>query len=184
MKKRLTNPLLYLTGLLIFFLPFIHIKCNDKSLDQFKGWTNEDTGKLSGYSLALGAKFKSKKADIQDTATNKSTSKAQEKLEHPNGLIILSLMSLFVGLFYAIISKLYRPTLHLVLASIGGLSLFALMIIIWNDKDANMQTRFIRLVSTLDIGFYCAISLFCVLFLVNMVRLIINLTFHSKNIKL
>lgn len=184
MKKRLANPLLYAAGLLIFFLPFLHVKCNDKSLDQFKGWTYESTGKLSGYSLAIGAKFKAKKVNVPDTTARQSNSKAQEKLEHPNILIIISILTLLIGLSFSVFSKLYRPSLHFTLAMLGGLSLIALGILIAYDKDANMQTRFVRLVSTLDIGFYAAIILFSILSLLNVSRLIVNLTIHSKNIKL
>lgn len=119
-KKKYTSSVAFLVGLLLFFLPFVEVKCN-----------NMPFAENTGLGLALGTDYKvtGQMKSLQDGFDN---AKQEEKTSKEKGkLYVLALAALvlgLIGLFVSLSNNSMRSSISMIIGPLAALCLIIVMI--------------------------------------------------------
>ena len=128
-QKKHTASIAYLVGVLLFFLPFVEIKCNDVPFAQ-----------NTGVGLAFGADYKvtGSLKSLEGQAEKSETATTKEK----GKLYVLALVALILGvtgLALSLSGNRFRFGANMLIGTLAALSLIILMIQINGDVKAGMK---------------------------------------------
>jgi len=131
-QKKHTTSVAYLVGLLLFFLPFVQIRCNDMPYAD-----------NTGLGLAFGTDYKvtAEKGALENGIDNKekagfNTSKEEGKM------YVLALVALILGVIGLIISlsnSPFRAAMGMITGPLAALSLIIVMIQINRDVKTEVK---------------------------------------------
>ena len=155
-QKKHTTSVAYLVGLLLFFLPFVEIKCNNMPFAQ-----------NTGLGLAFGTDYKvtGQMGSLQDlgSSSNRETKTSQEK----GKMYVLALVALVlgvIGLFVSLSNSSLRSTIGMVIGPVAAICLIIVMIQISGDvkserKSPDKMNEFSNAVNvTVDFTFWFYLS--------------------------
>jgi hypothetical protein len=128
-QRRYTSSVAFLVGLLLFFLPFVVIKCN-----------NTPYAENTGLGLAFGTNYNvTAQKDLPDILQNKND-KAVAKEEEKGKLYVLALAALLagvVGLGFSLSRTRTASSVSMLLGILGSLCLVVVMFQINSDVKRN-----------------------------------------------
>lgn len=119
----------FLTALLLFFMPFLNIKCNEQKIasvtgkDFVTGFKMEDK---AGDSFLGGMFSKKKKKHDSGTESQDSSVKGKDDIEKPNKLAITALIMGVAAMGFVFFKFKYATPLAAVTSSIAGVSLLCI----------------------------------------------------------
>ena len=128
-QRRYTSSVAFLVGLLLFFLPFVVIKCN-----------NTPYAENTGLGLAFGTNYNvTAQKDLPDILQNKND-KPVAKEEEKGKLYVLALAALLagvVGLGFSLSRTRTASSVSMLLGILGSLCLVVVMFQINSDVNRN-----------------------------------------------
>jgi hypothetical protein len=126
----------FAVGILLFFLPFMEVKCNGTALAQMRG-----TDMVTGSSPKMGDEFEqmTKSFDRSDNGGIDKTTKT----EREGKVYVLAIIALLLGVAGFIISLMKRGgynKMEMLFGIIGAVTLIALMVQVKNDASSQIET--------------------------------------------
>lgn len=121
---KIPSTVTFAVGILLFFAPFLEIKCNTMTIQS-----------VSGVQLATGFKVDSNKgapgyfSDLPNTSENRTERKVDR--EDPNIYAMLALLCAIVGLIVSIVKM--RPKLNSITGMMMALATTICLILLWSD---------------------------------------------------
>jgi hypothetical protein len=121
---RIPSTVTFAVGILLFFTPFLEIKCNSMTIQS-----------VSGVQLATGFKVDTNKgaagyfSDMSNSLENKTDRKVDR--EDPNIYAMLALLFAILGLIVAIVKM--RPKVNSIAGMIMALATSISLILLWSD---------------------------------------------------
>jgi hypothetical protein len=156
--RRSFSPILFLAGVVLFFLPFVDIRCNDVSLQQ-----------VTGINLATGFKIKTtgngSLLDNLDRSNNNDVGFTKDaEVRDLNGYALVALILGIVGLIISLINFRAREVLGVVTGVGAAVALIGLMADIRSQVKINLSAKTdianIRLGVDFTPWFYITIAVF------------------------
>lgn len=125
----------FAVGILLFFLPFMEIKCNGTTLAQMSG-----LNMVTGAEPKVGGDLDKMSKALNDGAT--PTTKTETKTDKKGKVYLLAIAALalgVIGLIVAITKKgVYNKT-EMIIGVVGAVALLALMFHVKSDVNKMMQ---------------------------------------------
>jgi hypothetical protein len=160
-QGRYTSSVAFLVGLLLFFLPFVVIKCN-----------NTPYAENTGLGLAFGTNYNvTAQKDLPDILQNKND-KAVIKEEEKGKLYVLALAALLagvVGLGFSLSRTRTASSVSMLMGILGSLCLIVVMFQINSDVKRNSGgnvssdiSNNIRVTANYTVWYFIAIASFLV----------------------
>lgn len=141
-KSRRISSTTYIVALLLFFMPFINIKCNDKSLlkitgkDLVTGFNAKKAlknpfGDLPGYNRSERSEGSEKDNPFESSGADDAfgNDKQLKKITNPNPFAITAAILCLVGIVFSFLKK---KLAGIIAATAGGISLVMMAIIFFN----------------------------------------------------
>ncbi|HWJ26601.1 MAG TPA: hypothetical protein VNS32_08655 [Flavisolibacter sp.] len=110
----------FLVALLLFFLPFVEIKCNATSLYKAKG-------------IELVTGFTVKDDRDKNAEDNLSVGDNRNEKQEPNGFAIAAFVLGILGLVLSVVNFRSRPLINTVIGTVAALCLLALLVQVQSD---------------------------------------------------
>lgn len=129
-QKKHTTSVAYLVGLLLFFLPFVEIKCNNMPFAQ-----------NTGLGLAFGTDYKvtGQMGSLQDPGNKDNETKTSREKGKMYVLALMALVLGVIGLFVSISNNPSRSTISMITAPVAALCLVIVMIQISSDVKGQVK---------------------------------------------
>lgn len=130
-QKKHTTSVAYLVGLLLFFLPFVEIKCNNMPFAQ-----------NTGLGLAFGTDYKvnGQMNPLQDFGNRDRETKTSQEKGKMYVLALAALLLGVLGLFVSLSNSPLRSTISILIGPIAALCLIVVMIQINSDVKSETKT--------------------------------------------
>ena|SRR5690348_11305024 len=119
---KIPSTVTFAVGILLFFTPFLEIKCNSMTIQS-----------VSGVQLATGFKVDTNKGStgyFSDIASENKTDRKVDR-EDPNVYAMLALLFAILGLVFCIVKM--RPRLNSISGMIMALATSICLILLWSD---------------------------------------------------
>ncbi|MFT3981279.1 MAG: hypothetical protein QM687_12460 [Ferruginibacter sp.] len=166
----------YLVALLLFFLPFLNIKCNDQTIASITGKdfvTGFNMKEKAGDSF-FGGMFKDRNkttGNESDTDSSRSAlDKKEDKIEKPNVLAIISFVAGILALVFVFVKLNYA---RLMASIAGGIAALLLLLIFFQFKSQTTE------LSSGGMGFDIKMS-FTIWFFLSIILFIVGAYFSYK----
>jgi hypothetical protein len=158
-QRRYTSSVAFLVGLLLFFLPFVVIKCN-----------NTPYAENTGLGLAFGTNYKvTAQKDLPDILQNKKDKEVASE-EEKGRLYVLALVALLsgvAGLFFSLSRTRTASSVSMLMGILGALCLVVVMFQINSDVKRNSGgngpvdiSNNIRVTANYTVWYFIAIASF------------------------
>ncbi|MGZ3956442.1 MAG: hypothetical protein ACXVBT_01055 [Flavisolibacter sp.] len=130
-QKKHTTSVAFLVGLLLFFLPFVQVKCNNMPFAQ-----------NTGLGLAFGMDYKvtGQARTLQDQVGGEKEGNTSKEKGKMDVLALAALVLGLTGLFVSLSNQPIRSTLSLVLGPLAALCLVIVMIQIRQEVKSQVST--------------------------------------------
>lgn len=125
----------FAVGVLLFFLPFMEVKCNGTTLAQMSG-----TDMVTGAEPKMGADFEQMAKGLNKKNDGVTTTTKTEKKGKVYVLAIVALALGIIGVIISLMKKGGYNKLEMVVGAIGAIALIALMIHVKSDVNSQMET--------------------------------------------
>lgn len=157
-RKRHTSTAAYLAAILLFFLPFVQIKCNDRPFAE-----------NTGIGLAFGRDYKvSSGWQDQFGGTSGTTSKTTKESGQLYVLALLALIAGIAGLLLSLTLGRKAAVTNMILGSLAALFLIIVMIQITldvnrhsrNTEQPGSHTEVIKVTADFTLWYYLSVCCF------------------------
>lgn len=130
-QKRHATSVAYLVGLLLFFLPFVEIKCNNVPFAQ-----------NTGLGLAFGTDYKvtGQMGSLQDLGNRSGETKPSQEKGKMYVLALVALVLGVIGLFVSLSNGTLRSTIGMLIGPIAAICLVIVMIQINGDVKSESKS--------------------------------------------
>jgi len=147
------NSGLFLATILIFFLPFMEIRCNDSAL-----------GHMTGYDLATKGEFRMNDPSMSEYMQGDEYEAIKKQQKGPDPFTIISLLLLITGGVVQLALKKKREMFAVICASSSVLVLIVMQVIYiyqWNSKmpDTGEMMSYVKFTLHFVFGYWLALSI-------------------------
>ncbi len=149
-------------GVLLFFLPFMEIKCNGTSLAQIKG-----TDMITGASPKMSSEFDDMTKSINKGGTTVSSSTSSKK---DGKMYVLAIVALAIGIIGIAVSLIKKGTYNMLESVLGIAGAIALLVLMFQvkadvgdqlkatDKDTNNFSNMVKVTADFTVWFFLCIA--------------------------